>query len=142
MVKDMFGLILLFIFLIICSYTDIKERSINVGMIILFAILGILCSNAKIISIFIGIIPGILLFLVNRLTNGQIGIGDVLVLIVVGIILGFEKTVIILMLSTLMAGIYGIIKMLIFKVNRKETMAFAPFVLLAYIVVAVRYING
>lgn len=137
--------------LIMCSYTDLKERIINL------ALLGTFLASALILlasvlmfgvryeslrkclvyepsaaNILYGLIPGIILFIVCRVSKEAIGKGDVYVIMILGVMLGFEKTFILLFLSMVLTAVYGLICMAWGSRNRKDSLPYIPFVLCAF----------
>ena len=79
----------------------------------------------------IGFSLGLLLILLHKVSRGQIGLGDGLILCVTGISLGFYKNSILLINSLFLSAIFSIIYIFIKKANRKTTIPFIPFVFIA-----------
>ena len=82
-----------------------------------------------------------ILYIVSKLaskiykTEDTIGLGDVKLFGVLGLILGYKRVLVAFLLAVLFGGIYGIVVILIDKNNRKKLVPFAPFISLASIIV-------
>jgi prepilin signal peptidase PulO-like enzyme (type II secretory pathway) len=79
-----------------------------------------------------GMVIGIALLLLNRITKGKIGAGDALVYTVTGAALGFTRNLELLMLSLLFASLAAIALIVIRHVGRNYAMPFIPFTAVAY----------
>lgn len=126
---------ILFIWLLLCSLQDIKRKEISllliaIGFALLFTI-SIIQGQLRIWERFIGFSLGLLLIILHKITRGQIGVGDGLILCVTGISLGFYMNSILLINSLFLSAIFSIIYIIIKKVNRKTTIPFIPFVFIA-----------
>lgn len=137
--------------LITCSYTDLRERGISLALLAAFstscAVLLIsilifgdrygflkksLVYEPSIINILSGLIPGFLLLLISRIFKESVGMGDVYVVMLLGLMLGFEKTFTILFVSMLMTAAFGLICMAFGRRNRKDSLPYIPFLLGAF----------
>lgn len=124
--------IITIVWLFICSVQDIKEQQINlvligVGFISLFT-LSLIENQLLIWERLGGVGLGIFLILLSKITRGQIGIGDGLILSVTGISLGFYLNSILLIYSLFISAVFSIGIMIIKKANRKSTIPFIPFI--------------
>ena len=103
-------IILSLLLLIICSFTDLRERGISVMLLAAFLISSILLMvsvyifgdragilkgmlqyEPGVLSIAASLVPGIVLFVINRVTGGAVGLGDVYMILVLGFMMGAEK---------------------------------------------------
>lgn len=144
-------LILSLSLLITCSYTDLRERGISLALLAAFSIscvtlmisalifgekLGFLKRSLVyepgIVNIITGLIPGLILLVINRLTKEAVGRGDVYVVMLLGLMLGFEKTFTVLCLSMVMTALAGLVCMAFGSKSRKDSLPYIPFVLGAY----------
>lgn len=123
----------------ICSYEDIKSRKIGVVMVLLFAIFGVitrlLLGSPDIRGMFGGMILGGALFVLGRAFKGSLGSGDALMVMVSGIYLGFWNNLVLLWIASFLTGILGIVLILMGKRNKE--IPFAPFLLVAYLVLLI-----
>ena len=103
------------VFLITCSYTDIKEHRINRVMPVLFltfSVILMVCVHflgerfavldrllfykPDRLSITCAFIPGLILLVISIISREAVGRGDVYVVAVLGLMLGFDRTFFIL----------------------------------------------
>ena len=65
------------------------------------------------------------------LSPGAMGMGDVKLTIFLGIIVGYPEIVIVLFLAFVSGGLIAAIMLALKKINRKDTIAFGPYLALA-----------
>lgn len=100
---------------------------IGIGTIMMF-----LNDNISIINSLLGcVICGGIIGVISIVTKGSIGMGDAKLLACVGIWLGLHTTLGIMLISTVLSGLVGLILLTFKKVNRKTTMPFAPYIFVA-----------
>lgn len=127
--------ILVLLFLGINAILDFKYKKIPWVLSICFIVIGIgsvLISSPINWWQFLGAIVGIGIILISVCTKQAIGLGDGLVLLVVGIFIGLWKTLMILFLAGILVAVVGIIMMVQKKGNLKTSLPFIPFILAAY----------
>lgn len=135
-----------------CAWQDIKKKKVLVwpilmagGIGICFELLqqfnenkslGLEGSDLAEISLRLaaGVLPGVVLLLAGKWSGGQIGTGDGLLVMIIGIYLGFWKTMIILFYASTAAGLVGLFLLLILKKNSKYEIPFIPFLLAVFTV--------
>lgn len=133
--------IILVILLGISSYTDIRNRKISMRLLLAFGILAIpiwiekLYTNGifEVSTILISILPGLLLLLLGKATRESIGYGDGYLLILIGIYIGFIRTVNILIMALFLTAIISIFLLIFCKANRRMELPFIPVVLVSYL---------
>lgn len=135
----MTGYLILFLYLFVMSIYDVKKREIQMGFSALAAVLllvgQLICLfQGKLPWYFIpgGIIPGCFLIWLSWFSKGQVGIGDGIVFVVSGILLGFFETVVLLFVSLLFAAVSGGIMIFLKRLNRKDSLPFVPFIFAGY----------
>lgn len=125
-------------FLIINAITDWKEKNVYVPFSLFFGILGVIAmifeENMEISSFAGGVALGVTLMLFSVLSQGGLGLGDGIVVMVLGIWLGGWKSVLIFMGGLCLAAVAGVIKLCLKKAGRKSELAFIPFLTLSYMV--------
>lgn len=133
------SLILLFTYLIFCSYTDIKKRYIYQKPTITISILISICqltyiliNNNNIISFLMSLIPGISMFILSLITGESIGYGDSILLALCAICVGFWHGFFIIMCSFIYSAIFSLFFLIKVK-NTSETIPFVPFIFLGLI---------
>lgn len=127
--------ILVLLFLGVNAILDFKYKKIPWVLSICFIVIGIgsvLTSSPINWWQFLGAIVGIGMILISVCTKQAIGLGDGLVLLVVGIFIGLWKTLMILFLAGILVAVVGIVMMVQKKGNLKTSLPFIPFLLAAY----------
>lgn len=110
---------ILFLWLLVCTIQDIMKQEISliiilIGFILLFTI-SIIQGKLLIWDRIGGLALGVILILLNKITRGQIGLGDGLVLSITGISLGFYINSLLLTYGLLCAAIFSVIYMFVKK---------------------------
>jgi len=126
--------IILAIILAWVSYTDIKRKEIDYSPIIIglvFALIYTLCgfNNIGIIDSLIGGTISFAIFYV--LCYLGMGGGDLKLMTMVGLFLGWKMAIIVMLLAFMIGGIYGILKILFTKTGLHSTIAFGPSIAIA-----------
>lgn len=125
------------------SITDIRKRTCNLYVIAFGTILGGIFNyfflHNDILWLCRGVVPGVILICVSLISKQQIGMGDAMVFLFAGICVGLYKCLILLWISLVFAGIFGVIFCLAKKKEMKYRLPFIPFVAVGY---AVLYIFG
>ena len=127
--------VVLFLWLLLCSWQDIKDQQISIiliaaGFVALFVV-SLIQGQLALWERIAGVGIGFILLILNKVTRGQIGIGDGLIFCVIGISLGFIVNSILLIYSLFIAAIFSGLYMIIKKANRKTTIPFVPFIFIA-----------
>ena len=133
--------IVITIFLILSTLIDLRKKEVNISLCISVALVGLIyeifISKTDILSIILGILPGIFLMLTSIVTNEEIGKGDAAILSTIGIFLGLKKTILVLIYALFSTIIIGGILLLIRKKNKKYKIPFEPFILFSYIALCI-----
>lgn len=133
--------IVITIFLILSTLIDLRKKEVNISLCISVALVGLIyeifISKTDILSIILGILPGIFLMLTSIVTNEEIGKGDAAILSIIGIFLGLKKTILVLIYALFSTIIIGGILLLIRKKNKKYKIPFVPFILFSYITLCI-----
>jgi len=88
----------------------------------------------------LGVISGLGVVLLSKITGGKIGLGDGLVLAVTGMGLGFWGNIELFALALALAAVFSIGLIIIRRANRKKIIPFIPFILLAYMLLNISYV--
>lgn len=135
--------LILISFLIIITFIDYDYQLILDKLLIPMGIVGVIFIFANsffydyllysnMADALIGsLVGGGLLFLINCLSRGGIGWGDIKFAIVIGIWLGWQYTLITLLLAFILGGIVGILLIVSKRKGRKDYIPFGPFLSLA-----------
>lgn len=118
------------------SWTDIRKRRISLLSIGIFALVGLAYQGLykkQLSPVFLGLIPGFLLLTVSRISREALGMGDALLMLVLGIHLGLRDSIEVLLLALFLAAFWAGILMLICRKKGDYEFPFVPFLLLGYI---------
>ena len=131
---------------VICVF-DIKRKKIPVYMLIVLAAAGIISNftvgEFDIEKRIIAMLPGIILLIVSMITKQQIGYGDGLIILIMGLYIDIDDILSIVLSSFLLSSIAAIILMTVFKKKKNFEMAFSPFLVIGYgLVKGVYFICG
>lgn len=113
---------------------DFKEKELSVGVLLgivsLATVVAFCTESWK--TLVLGIVPGVLLCILAVILPESIGMGDGIVSISYGLLYGWKRTCIWLMVSFLLLAVFGSISYL---KNRKKDMqvAFVPFLLIVHV---------
>jgi len=110
---------------------DIKYKKIN-GYICLVMIMVSFLIRIKVkqetdFTILLDLIPGVLMYVLSKLSPKSIGEGDALVLIFIGSVVGYQKELEFLIISVFMAGLIALILFVLKKVDKDTRLPFVPF---------------
>ena len=121
-------------FLAFLSMVDFKKKEIPVWML-LFGGIGVLIYSIKNLSmgaVLIGCFPGTLMILVSKLLPESLGMGDGVLVVLYGMVYGWEKTCVWLMNSFFLAAVIGLIIGCIYK-RHKMDIPFVPFMTIVHL---------
>ena len=127
-------------YLLVMAVLDIKSRRIPLlpGVILLVVITG-LCIPfaADIVSRLLGVAVGAFLYIVSKISRGEVGEADAFVYAVTGMTIGIYHNVEVLLVSLFFAAIVSAFLLVIKRVDRKCKLPFIPFTFAGYVVVMV-----
>ncbi len=120
----------------LATWDDVRSKKVRVIEIIIFGIVGLIIDFSirpySFLSILGGVMVGLMVYLFSVLTKEKIGKGDALVVIVTGLYLGFQNTLLLVWLSTILAAVIGSIIIRKNNVNTDFEIPFVPFLLMGY----------
>jgi leader peptidase (prepilin peptidase)/N-methyltransferase len=136
--------LLLIAVLAICALCDIKRRQLPLKVLLAGLLTGggcrILQSGLQcglMANLCCGTLPGAALLAVSLCTRGAVGLGDAVLFMVSGVYLNFWENLLLMLLSLMLAGLWGTGLLVTKKGSRKTTLPLAPFVLAAFAVLEV-----
>jgi leader peptidase (prepilin peptidase)/N-methyltransferase len=95
----------------LATWDDVRSKKVRVIEIIIFGIVGLIIDFSirpySFLSILGGVMVGLMVYLFSVLTKEKIGKGDALVVMVTGLYLGFQNTLLLVWLSTILAAVIG-----------------------------------
>lgn len=124
--------------LISMSVYDMKYRQVPVDALVLGGVLGLMMlylnPNVSLLDALIGSVGvGGGLALLSYFTKGALGMGDALVISVIGLHLGYRMALAVTLYGTVFSGIVGLTILVLRLANRKTKMPMIPFLLGAFI---------
>lgn len=130
--------------LALCAAEDIRKKQVCLWLIMLFMGINLIFAYFAQMDwrmVLSGLIMGSVFMLISLCTRETIGKGDSLLIMGMGICLGFLSTLIVVFVSLLMASVYGIIGM---KKHRKWSykIPFVPFLMVSYTIVVFLQVFG
>lgn len=126
------------VYLCMLSVIDIWMRRIPVWMLaaggIAAAIARASQKGVPVILVLAGAAIGVVFLVVSKVTEEGLGYGDSLLILVLGIYLGFWNLLGVLLGAFLFSSLYAICALILKKYNRSTGYPFIPFLLLSYFV--------
>ncbi|MBQ9766314.1 MAG: prepilin peptidase [Lachnospiraceae bacterium] len=124
-------------FLGMLSFYDFRERRLPICVVVGFFVCGgvtaLLGTKLLYVDMLVGLAIGLLIILISCFTRGQIGMGDGLMFMAIGVSVGGKVGMTILMLSLLLVCVVAIALLVTRQIKKGDRLPFAPFVLCAYI---------
>lgn len=123
-----------------CAYLDYRFKIIPNSLVGLICVLGIVVNilywdlNYTFASIIALIGLGLLFIAVYFLSKGSVGMGDVKLLTVTSFLFGLGSAISILFITFLISAIAGVALLFIYKKDSKYEVAFAPMLLVGYVI--------
>jgi len=133
----MMRIVLVISLLLINTVFDIRTKKIPVVVLVGFGAVGVLVNlfykEYSVVEIIAGTAVGVALFVVSRITDGQIGEGDAFLFMITGLYVGGINNIVLLLWASILCALVAAILLLTRQVNKKDEIPFVPFVLLAYV---------
>lgn len=131
--------IILLIYLTSAAVRDIKSKTVALYPALIMAGAGVLrrlipafCVDT-LLSCFTGTLPGIFLLTVAWITRQEVGYGDGIVLLIIGLYLGFSAGTGIFLTALLLLAPVSLFYIIFRKAGRRKKLPFIPFLLAGYI---------
>ncbi len=143
------------LFLGILSREDIQKRELSMGLLLLMGIAGVGFylmeflpetesgfrsqvmagpgEELTTVHLILGIVLGFVMILISFFSEGRIGMGDAVTILVTGICFGGVVSLFLLWLASTLLGLYGVFLMLFFNKKKTDRIPFIPFLLTAYL---------
>lgn len=129
------------VLLFVAGAMDLKSKTINRGIIL---VLMIVCFAGAFIKVFINkefgtweIIGGVLIGLcaigLSMVSREQIGRGDGLVIVAIGLMLGFRKCLFAVCMASIIMTLVSVIVLILRKGNRNTKLPFIPALFAGYV---------
>lgn len=134
-------LILLGTLLLFCSVQDLWRRRVYLWMLGAGAasIIVVLpfCERLTVLSRIGGLLIGLTIMLISKLTAGKIGMGDGILLCVTGLGLGFWANMELFGIALCLAAALSILLMILRLLDHKKSIPFIPFLFAGYLILYV-----
>ncbi len=123
--------------LLVLAIIDLKKKQIPVVVVLavtgVLLLIGIPLQYVHLLNVTAGILSGMILIVIAKVTKEAIGIGDGFVFVMLGAGLGVISSLLILFYALLLASIVSGVLLVIKRVSKKSRMPFIPFVFLSYL---------
>lgn len=133
--------VLSFLYLSINSLSDIRYKKISLFVSVLFGIAAILVNiiirQYSLLSLILAVVLGGIIMLVSKITKGAIGIGDGIVLMVLGLYTGIYINLTVLFYGFLVSALMSILLLSLKRVRKKDSLPFVPCLLVGYLITLV-----
>lgn len=120
------------------SFYDIKSQRIRLLPLVVSGLAGVLMrliyENITWEQLFISALPGGVMLFAGWITRQNIGYGDGMVILALGLCRGWSMAVCTLWIALTLAGMLGIILVFLKKRGRKERIPLCPYILLGMII--------
>ncbi|WP_408069774.1 prepilin peptidase [Butyrivibrio sp. JL13D10] len=131
--NNLFNLITISV-LLLASFADIKNKKISITFPFIQLIISLIYrlyqinySRNDIYEFLMSFIPGIILIVICLVSGNSLGIGDGLMVLALGPLLGMTDMLVVLLAAFTFSAIVGAALLVTRKVNGKSTLAFIPF---------------
>ena len=122
------------VFLCICTVFDIKKREMPIsilwlGMVIAacFCLRQIAGGSLTVVQAGASLLPGTFFLLVSRLTGEQIGSGDGIMLVMIGLFIGSYRCVMLLCVALIASTVFASFLLVFRKAKKDSKIPFVPF---------------
>ena len=133
---------IIFMMLLLFSIEDVRKKRIDILPLLAFSVIGAIYQTVTraltIPEICGGMLLGVGLLGIAKMTGESLGYGDGLLFLVTGIYLGGWDNCSLLMTSLVLAFVFAIIQIIVRKKSAKSEIPFVLFVLSAYVL----YLGG
>ncbi len=123
--------IISFGFMGICTIWDLIRKEIPVLVLILFTTAAgmytLLLQWTGVYDFLISIVPGCFFLFISKVSGEAIGYGDGWMMISLGLLLGYQRLLVVIMTAVMVSSFFSIILLILKRADRKSRIAFAPF---------------
>lgn len=133
-----FGMtIIIGLLLFVAAVMDLKSKSISRGFLLVLMLVSAASSFAsvdfEIWNVVGGALIGVCIVGVSMISGEQIGKGDGIVIIALGIALGFRECLALVCLASLMMALVSVVILSLKKGNKKTRLPFLPALFVGYV---------
>ena len=125
------------VYMVILAVMDIKWKQLPLKLLLsggFIVAAGILCGREiPAVILAAGGAVGVFFLIISRISGEAFGYGDSILILIMGIFVGFWDILYLLMAAFSMAAIFSVFLMIRRRFNRKSSFPFVPFLAAAYI---------
>lgn len=129
--------VVVMVFLILCSYLDVKYRRIPVSVYPIFMLISaavVVCEGRLDWRTWmIGMIPGIIMIVISFISHEKIGYGDSISIALMGILYKYEMVLSVCAVGFGIIFLAGLIMMITGKAKLSDRLPFMPFLMVGNI---------
>lgn len=129
--------VVVMVFLILCSYLDVKYRRIPVSVYLIFMLISaavVVCEGRSDLGTWmIGMIPGIIMIVISFISHEKIGYGDSISIALMGILYKYEMVLSVCAVGFGIIFLAGLIMMITGKAKLSDRLPFMPFLMVGNI---------
>ena len=115
--------------LIVLAVMDVYRKVLPLSLLIGL----IICALVYVWEIPYGALPGIFMLGISLASHEAIGIGDCLVIIALGICIGFVMILYVICLALFACACINMVRLIYHRIKKKERIAFVPYIAMAYL---------
>ena len=125
--------IILYSFLSVSSFLDIRTRRIPAWISLLFGMLSLVFAvffqRTGILDLLFSALPGAVFAALSLVTEGKLGMADALAMVIIGLLKGWEDAAVIILYALMGASILSAGLLIIKKRGRNHEIPFLPFLM-------------
>lgn len=130
-----------FLLLLVCSVHDMKKKTIPLYLLLILSVMVVsfafICRDVSVSARVAGAVLGLFFLLVSKFTKEAIGYGDSWMILLLGVYLGYLRTMNVLFGASLLAGGMSVFYLWRHRWKKNSTLPFIPFVTCSYLGVIV-----
>ena len=146
--KDSGGImtkVLIVLYLGVLSFFDVREKKVPISILKIGFVSGVIMAFINcflnqerwgwvVVAAMLGMLPGIAISVV-AVVSGKIGLGDGIVLVSMGMVLGYKESFLLLCISLFVMSVWSVFLLASGKGKRNTRIPYMPFLLIAYLAV-------
>lgn len=126
------------LYLYLNSLSDIRYKKISIWLSLVFGGVGVIINlifkQYSVQSIILAISIGALVVFLSKITRGAIGLGDGIVIMVLGVYTGVTNNLSAVLYGFLISAILAIVLLGLKRVKRKDSLPFVPCLFIGYLI--------
>lgn len=127
--------------LVVLAYIDIRKKSLPIILLAVCFIAGLIYlvsrQDLSLPEIICAVLFAGCIYVFGRVSGNQVGSADALIILILGMVLGFTKTAVASLLGFILCGIFGGVLMILKKATMRTTLPFIPFLTMSLIIVLI-----